>query len=660
MVACGGVPVEPSPPPPPGDRDAVVFGAEAWRVPGTVDFIGFAGDDTIVATQGGTVVRFGPDGARRVIAEGVLDDITGFALHDGALVLAGGRALRVELATGGAQPVALGGAVRALALAGGRAVVGEGGEAPLRVVEVARPEAAIALEHSRGFGSPAIAGDWVIAGRSRRAVGVWELATGKRHRVFALGDSAVYALAPDHRLIATGTFHEAGAWAVDVHRVDDGARTATIRSACHPSAAAFSPAGDRLAIACKEEVRVVAVPGGEAIATLPGPGAYVRALAWSPAGDRLALGGNDHVLHVWRTDPWRPLSQVTGSRGDVDALAVSGRFLVTHSWGDQSAWLWATDQRQPAVELGGPGREIMAIAAAGDEILVAVTHTSGGERRASIERWRGATRVAHAPLTGRWGSPLVRAVGALDGGGAWLTAEGRVTVLDAALRPRWTSPAATDTDDPTVLGDGEAGATRTGRRIVLRAEGRLTVIAGDERRVVASQPFASCAATPPAVSPGGHRAALLGLDGITVIDAATAEVVASLAIATEPDAARAITWPTDDELVALAGDALVAWRPAAGAAVTLPAPNAVAVALDGDRIYLGRNDGTVARRAWSALRATARPFPLAPVAGCAPEGGSLFGVFGFGDDGRRGRLDDAGAYDEPDPAPPELDDLAPD
>ena len=424
------------------DREAAVFGAEAWRVPGSVDFIGFAGDNMIVATQGGAVVRFARDGTRTIIAERALADVTDVAMQGDALLLANEQIVRVDLGNGATSHLDLGRSTSALAVANGRAVVGEGGEGPLRVIDLATRKVIAELEHSRGYVAPHIVGDWVLAGRYERAAAIWQLATGKRHRVFAVGNSTLFAMSPDRQLIATGTFHASSLYVIDVHRIDSGERTAMIGVSCSPSALAFSPASDRLALACDDEVHVVKVPGGDEVAKLAGSRSYVRSLAWSPTGDILALGGNDNVLHAWRTDSWQPLSLVTGSRGAIRELAVAGRFLASHSWGDSSAWLWVTDLVKPAIELGGKGREILAVAGDGDDILVAVNTSPDAERRASIERWRGVSRVAQTSLrSGRFGmSPLVRGLGPVRGGGVWFTAEGHVTILDAELRPRWTSP----------------------------------------------------------------------------------------------------------------------------------------------------------------------------------------------------------------------------
>ncbi|MBS1118632.1 MAG: Anaphase-promoting complex subunit 4 domain [Deltaproteobacteria bacterium] len=657
LAACGAAHVAPT------DslrdvREGDVFGAETWRVPGLVEYIGFSGDDIVVATQGGAIARFGRDGTRHIVVEGALADVAGVAMQDDSLVMASDRIIRVDLRTGAASPVDLGHSAYALAVANGRAVVGEGREGPLRVIDIATGKVLTELEHSRGYVSPRIVGDWVLAGRDERAAGIWELATGKRHRAFAVGNATLYAMSPDRQLIATGNFFAASENAIDINRIDTGARTGTIRLSCSPDALAFAPASDRLAIACKDEIRIVKAPGGEQVAKLPGSRAHVRSLEWSPTGDLLALGGNDSILHVWRTDTWEPLTRVTGSRGEIREIKVTGRYLVAHSLAGNSAWLWVTDLVKPVIELGGVGREILTVEGDGNDVLVALMSSAGGEPRAVVERWRGVSRVAQAALpAARTGlPPLVRALGPIAGGGVWFTAEGRVTVLDADLRPRWTSPLTTDPKDPTAIGYGNAGATKNGAVIALHAGGKLSIVSGIERRLAASERYVGCGNTPPAVSPDGKRVALLDPKGIFVFDASTAKVIASRGVPTDDEDPRALAWSGDGELVALAGRLLVAWNVTANTAIVMPsAPSAITLAIDHDRIYFGRNDGTVARRSLSAMRRGAKPFPIATPAACEDEGGTMglasFGRLG-GSDAPRGRLDDAGAYDEPDPPIP--------
>jgi hypothetical protein len=630
------------------DTTAAVFGDEAWRTPGSIDHIDFVGDRIVVTTDDGSVVAFDRTGARRVLAEDVLPWVSGTGrLGEHALLLAGERPTVVDLRAGTSRPFDAKLEVRRLATAGTRALIGGKTGTPLTVFDLERMTPGIALEQTRHFEEPVIVGDWAVAARPQKTVGIWDLATGKRHRIFGLGNTSAFALSSDHELLAVGTFPGQPHWAVDVYRVEDGTRTATIGFACNPDALAINATSDRLAIACDEEVRVVKLPGGEPVTTLPGTQAYVRTLAWSPKGDLLALGGNDNILHVWSTRDWTRLDHVKGSRGDVRELDVAGRTLVSHAWGDSSAWLWSTETAKPIIELGGPGRDVFATATDANVTLVALTVNGGKE--AVIERWRGPARVDHVVLpASTYGlTALVRELGHVAGGGLWYTAGGRLVVLDQRLAQAWALPAP-DTDELNPP-DGEASATADARRVALYGSQTLTVADAIEQRVVVQAPY-PCGGTH-AISPDGKRVAFVDDRGVTVLDAETAKLIGSLAFPIEPTGDRAIAWSGTDVVAAVAGSKLVAWTPGAATADVMPAPNTTSLAFSADHVYLGRTDGTVARRSLTALRASATALAVKPAPAC-DENEDRAGMFGGGSFGtkHRGRLPDDGAYDEDDPA----------
>jgi hypothetical protein len=628
---------------------AAVFGDEAWRVPGSIEHIGFVGNDIVVTTSGGSVVAFDRAGKRRVIAEGVVRWTAGAAMLDErSLLLAGDKPAVVDVRTGESTPFTAAPANRAAA-DGTRAVIGGAhGSTPLTVFDLASRKPGVALEQSSHYEAPEVVGTWAVAGRSQHTVGIWELATGKRHRVFALGNASIFALSPDHALIAVGTFsgtkHH---WEVDVYRVEDGKAVAVVPFDCNPSALAFSAASDRLAIACEVELRVVKVPSGELVTTLAGSQSHMRSVAWSPRGDLLAVGGNDNVLHAWTTADWKPLTSVKGSRGDVRELDISGRMLVSHAWGDSSAWLWSTETAKPIIELGGPGRSILAAATHDDATLLALTLRPGD--KTALERWRGAARVDQVVLPSALGDygVLVRELGPVTGGGLWYTARGQLYVLDDALKQVWfTKP-----PEDELVGDGHASATLDGRRVAMYSSPTLTIADAIERRIVVQAHY-PCGGTGPAISPDGTRVAFVDERGITVLDAATAKPTASFALPRESLQDQAIAWSGRDVVVAVADGKLVAWTPGALGADVLPAPNTTSLAFSGDHIYLGRTDGTVARHSFTVLRKTARSQPAAPAADCKPsEQGGLFGFGGSSGENQRGRLPDTGDYDGDDVEP---------
>jgi hypothetical protein len=201
----------------------------------------------------------------------------------------------------------------------------------------------------------------------------------------------------------------------------------------------------------------------------------------------------------------------------------------------------------------------IAASAHSDELLLSA-ELAGGPHPVMLERWREGTRVTQRAQTGTDGrGPLIREIGFLPGGG-WFAADGRITTFAAELRPTWSSPAPATGE----IADGHAGATADGHRVLLYAHGALTAIDAIAHRVIARSAFPDCGASVPAMSPDGVHAAVLDENGVTIIDTATAAPVGSLALPSAPQALRAVTWSSSDEVVALASGTFVFWKPLTG------------------------------------------------------------------------------------------------
>jgi WD40 repeat protein/tRNA A-37 threonylcarbamoyl transferase component Bud32 len=111
----------------------------------------------------------------------------------------------------------------------------------------------------------------------------------------------------------------------------------------HPTAAAFSPDGRRVAVAFAEgEVCVWdARAGGAPALTLAGHQGGARALAFAPDGKALATAGADRLVRLWDVAGGKELRQLTGHTGPVSAVRFSadGRYVLTGS-DDRTARLW--------------------------------------------------------------------------------------------------------------------------------------------------------------------------------------------------------------------------------------------------------------------------------------------------------------------------------
>ncbi len=111
----------------------------------------------------------------------------------------------------------------------------------------------------------------------------------------------------------------------------------------HPTAAAFSPDGRRVALAFAEGDVCLwdARAGGAPALTLAGHKVEVRALAFAPDGKTLATAGADRLVFLWDAADGKELRRLTGHVGPVGVVRFSadGRYVLTGS-DDRTARLW--------------------------------------------------------------------------------------------------------------------------------------------------------------------------------------------------------------------------------------------------------------------------------------------------------------------------------
>lgn len=91
------------------------------------------------------------------------------------------------------------------------------------------------------------------------------------------------------------------------------------------AAAAVAPAGDRLALACRDgALRILELPSG---APMGGFRSYYGGLlccAWSPDGRLVAAGGEDDLVAVWAVEDRQMVAHLTGHTSWVAAVAFDG------------------------------------------------------------------------------------------------------------------------------------------------------------------------------------------------------------------------------------------------------------------------------------------------------------------------------------------------
>ncbi|HEY5936456.1 MAG TPA: hypothetical protein VIU61_17515, partial [Kofleriaceae bacterium] len=476
----------------------------------------------------------------------------------------------------------------------------------------------------------------VIAGRRDDTVGIWDFATGTREAVFALGNGEVFALSPDHRYLAVGSFSDRDAWTVDLYELGGRELARFDFKGCNPQRVAFAPSSKLLAIGCETEIRIVGVPTGTVVHKLPGPHAYLRALAWSPRGSLLVAGGNDSIVHVWDTARWQSRTRVVGSRGEIGRLAGDARTLLTISFAADSAWSWDVPSGRALTSF----REARALSLDGPDVLVSFD----GEPDRIERRSRTGTPIARRELAG---DGIVRDVGPVSGRGAWQLRDGVITVFDPQLAPLWMSERRDE------LVNANAVASPDGRRVALYGSGTLQLVDAVARRTLLTRPMPACPGEELAVSPDALRLATIDETGIRILDATTAAALVSFALPTEPyDPSRTITFVDRDRVIALAGGKLVAWTIGTPTATQVRLPQVSRLASHGDHVYLARRDGTVERQPLAKLLASGTTVTMKPAAACPPpEEGFGYGGLLSGGAAVRGKLDNAedhqDAVDEP-------------
>jgi WD40 repeat protein len=654
LVACGAPARPTSAPatPRPAPLVDLRLGDPTWHVPGAVDGIAWTKDERGVivgSNQGGVLVYDLATGTARVRLESDEDPIGRLSTIDGEHLLvsdtpAGDMAspvLEVDLAARRLQPTRLEARV-ALAIPGdpGAMLVQPADEKDsLAIVDRASLAVRKTFARSHGYRPTQIAAGRVVATRFDVAA-IWDVASGVRVARFAT--VGIAALSPDGATIATGAYQDAGTWDVELYRVADGTKLASLVHDCTPSLIAFSPDGATIATACKDGVHVWDAASGRLLETLAEPLGYVEVLAFSPSGRSLAAGGADNVVHLWDTASWSEREIGDAHRGEVSEIQTSadGTHVLTFSFVDGTARLWDVATGRAQVIAGPAG--ISAAGFDGNAVLVAGT----AEMTAAIARWPAGARAAAqtAQVAGRY-PPDVRGLAGRPDGEVIAVYDGAAHVLDEHLAPKWTS----HKQDPDDLGNGKVAISADGAHVAI-VEGEGITIADVRARTAAALHVDLCgAAGEVAWSPVGARLAFSTTDrSITLVDAASGAKVAAIRL---PDEPSGLAIARDGHVIALAGDRLYDLAPD-GALTRVPAPDASAIAVspDGASIYVGRTDGTVARVSRAEAARVAERFAGEPVTDhdeCPATGGFGYGV-GYGSGGGpapRGKLPDDDASD---------------
>ena len=111
-------------------------------------------------------------------------------------------------------------------------------------------------------------------------------------------------------------------------------------------AVAFSPDGQRFAVASDIGIWLYDVATSRELALLIGHTEGVNAIAFSPDGMAIASGSADRTIKLWDVATGETIATLEGHRGGVNAIAFSpdGRMLASGAW-DNTVRLWDIEMR---------------------------------------------------------------------------------------------------------------------------------------------------------------------------------------------------------------------------------------------------------------------------------------------------------------------------
>ncbi len=377
----------------------------------------------------------------------------------------------------------------------------------------------------------------LLASRVRRVVDVGEplvAAASVGSKVVAATEAGgVLATRPDSGTVARRTATDAVT--TDVSFAADGTALVTARNgtvslvtpdgestpfATDASAAAISQDGTRAAVVYdRGVVRLVAIPDGAVLHTYVHPGAISAAI--SPDNGRVLTGSEDDTVRVWSGQSGRRIHTLTEHAGNAVAVAFSpdGEFVATAST-DGTGRIWRTSDWGLSSVLTGHTNALTNVAfsddgehvvTAGKDGTARISHVESGDELIVLSGHRNW--VTSAAFTGDAGSPVVTASAdgsiriwdavfqpelaelarlpapvttiAVDRRVHAVTSAGREYEVDLANGQRVGVEAAPERRPLRVVGPDRAIATIRGRTVVLRHDGRRTILRGHRDRVTA-------------------------------------------------------------------------------------------------------------------------------------------------------------------------------
>ncbi len=233
----------------------------------------------------------------------------------------------------------------------------------------------------------ASATDETPPGVSRKAVQVWNAATGAQILIYTGHTDSVEAVAwsPDGTLVASGSDDNT----VQVWDAKTG-QLVTKYTGHNDTvfSVAWSPDGTLIASGSSDTtVQVWTAKTGQLIYTYTGHTAGVGPAAWSPNGQRIASGSDDKTVQVWDATSGTNVVTYTGHSDGVNALAWSpdGTAIASGS-NDKTVQIWEAITRQLVYKYTGHTDAVETVAWQPKETLIA----SGGDDK-TVQVWQGGS-----------------------------------------------------------------------------------------------------------------------------------------------------------------------------------------------------------------------------------------------------------------------------
>lgn len=396
-------------------------------------------------------------------------------------------------------------------------------------------------------------GTKVVTGCGDGAVRIWDAARGRLLREFRRGNVKphyyVAALSPDGKFVAGLDLGVAHVW-----EVDTGTPIAELRDTTPSSfpSLAFSTDGRWLAMSTGNDLQVFDAKTWTVAHSVSG--LSIHSLSWDPTGPLLLTGSAEGDASIWAIPTGERVHHLREFGEPIDAVAFSpdGRLVVAGSqdgavqvWDATSATLRSqSNQLRSRVLSVEFDRSSSLIAAASSSGSVALSEAASGMPVSVLDGATAVVRIAH------FDASSLRVVGASWDGTA------RIWETSAPYR-RWSSP-------PILDACGLVTSLEPDRRFlaIFCKDQPTRVWDTAQNRLVAELPFATqvgngFAATYPAVSAAGDRAAIARGNDVEVYELPTARLLRTIKHGAPVDAVAFATTGRDIISGAIDGAAIV-------------------------------------------------------------------------------------------------------